>query len=272
MLTKPYLSTKAAIAAASSISRPLDLPAATSETRVQSTPDGDGLDRPIAVRAVLVRCSIDPDGEDAALLYRWATTADTRDEHDDAAEAASSPGEYQHAIATGRAVRARLAALIDAVSGALVEARVVKRPPKLALHRCGWRVHEYPGGRREVVLVLDPDLGDETVYRLHAAALEVAAGRMGGPVVSATAITSTRKHPALAMDLGPAWERGEYSTLAELDAAVAERLMCTPRWARVVRKSWGIDGTRGREPTRPPNQMGSDAHSNDRLDRPLMDL
>lgn len=248
----PYASTKAALASASAIARPLDLPASAYEQRVQASPDGDAMDRPIAVRAVLVRCSIDPEGEDAALLYRWATTTDARDEHDDAAETASSDGEYREAMARGQAVRVRLAALLEVVGPALVEARVVRRAPKPQLHRVGWRVHVYPGGRRETVIVLDPSLADPTIYTSLEAATAVQSGNMTGPTVEATLISSSRRHPELAARLQPAWERGDYQTLAELDEAVAELLGCRPRWARIVRASWGIHGSRGCRPTVPP--------------------
>jgi len=252
-MNTPYPSIKAALGAAASISRALDLPSSALAERVQSVPDGDGHDRPIAVRAALTRAGLEPDGDDALLLYRWATTDDSRDEWDDAAELATD-SEYSEAIRVGQAGRARLAQLLELLGPVLLETGVVRRPPKLALVRLGWRVVEDDEGRRSVQVVVDPSPLDPTVYTGpdgEREAKRVAAGSVEGHVVAQTVIVSGIKHPDLAAEFVPRWEAGEFGQLLDLDDAIAESKRWSRRRAQQVRTTWGITGSRGPAPTRP---------------------
>jgi hypothetical protein len=252
-MNTPYPSIKAALGAAASISRALDLPASALAERVQSVPDGDGLDRPISVRAALTRAGLEPDGDDALLLYRWATTDDSRDEWDDAVELAAD-SEYAEAIRVGQAGRARLAQLLELLGPVLIEAGVVRRPPKLALYRLGWRVVEDGDGRRSVQVVVDPSPLDSTVYTGpdgEREAKRVAAGAVEGHVVAQTVIVSGVKHPDLAAEFVPRWEAGEFEVLLDLDEAIAVAKHWSTRRAQQVRATWGIRGSRGGAPTRP---------------------
>jgi hypothetical protein len=262
MLDRPYQSTKAAIAAAANFSRPLDLPASSS-IRVDSAPDGDGLDRPIAVRAALVAAGIDLDSEDAELLFDWARRADDgRDEDDVLAETAKNDREARDALERGAARRSRLVSLAEAIEPLLIEAGVVVRPPKLAMLKVGWRV-VIEDGQRKVVTVVDPSPLDRGVYtgpdgERHAH--RVARGEVEGEVSEHTRLSvPRRKHPEIAADMVPRWEAGEFAELGHLDTAIADLLGCGIRWARRVRESWGIEGSRGAAPTRPPKEMSEDA-------------
>lgn len=256
----PYSSVKQALGAAAHLARPLDYPK-PSNTRVQSIPDGDAQDRPVMVRAVLTSIGIEPDSDEALLLYDAATRSDevgSQDLWDELAEQASTDREYREAVRRGAAARARLSTLIEIVGPALIEAGVVRKPPKLQRMAVGYRVVEDDTGRRDVQIVVDPHPGDPRV--LLGSEGERQAWRIvrreveddDQLVVRQTVAVSTRKHPGLAAELGPAWERGDFGTLTELDAEIAERLDCSPQWARRVRASWGIEGSRGAAPTRPP--------------------
>ena len=252
----PYPSTKAALGAAASLSRQLGYPTVSTAPRVQSVPDGEALDRPIAVRAALTQAGIEPDSEDAELLYAWATTADGRDEWDEALEGARGERDYQEQLRRGQAARARLGALLEVVEAALVEHGVVRRLPKPKVHRLGWRVVEDDEGARNTQVVVDPSPDDPTVYTGpdgEREAKRVARGEAEGHVVAHTVLVSGRKHPGLAAELGPRWDAGEFEALCDLDDEIADRLSCSTRHARRVRRSWGIEGSRGAAPTRPPN-------------------
>jgi hypothetical protein len=259
MLDRPYQSTKAAIAAAANFSRPLDLPASSS-IRVDSAPDGDGLDRPIAVRAALVSAGIELDSEDAELLFGWARTSDeqaARDEDDVLAETATTEREARDALARGAARRTRVLALLEAVEPALVESGVVLRPPRLAMLKVGWRVVENGKGHRQVVTVVDPSPRDPGVYtgpegelRAHRVARREVEGEVSHEMRLSV---PRRKYPEIAADMLLRWEAGEFSALTELDEEIAERVGCGIRWASRVRESWGIQGSRGAVPTRPPS-------------------
>lgn len=258
----PYPSTKAALGAAASLSRHLSYPTATSSPRVQICPDGEALDRPIAVRAALTRAGIEPESEDAELLYAWATTTDDRDEWDEAVEDARGEQAYQEALRQGKAARARLGTLLEAVEAALVEAGVVRRLPRPKVMRLGYRVVEDDEGNRAVQLVVDPSPADPTIYTGpdgEREARRVARGEAEGHVVAQTVLMVRRKHPGLAAELGPRWDAGEFEDLPELDGEVAKRLGCSERHARRVRRSWGIEGSRGAQPTRPPEREVSHA-------------
>ena len=253
----PYPSTKAALGAAASLSRQLGYPTLSTSPRVQTVPDGEAPDRPIAVRAALTRAGVEPDSEDAELLYHWATLDDRgSDEWDEALELARGEKAYQEALRRGQAERARLAALLEVVGAALVDAGVVRHPPKPKVYRLGWRVVEDDEGARNTQVVVDPSPDDPTVYTGpdgEREAKRVARGEAEGHVVAHTVLVSGRKHPGLAAELGPRWDAGEFEALCDLDDEIADRLSCSTRHARRVRRSWGIEGSRGAAPTRPPN-------------------
>src|SRR5690606_19038278 len=90
---------------------------------------------------------------------------DGRDRFDDAAEQAKSQAEYSEALDQGAEARARLVELLEIVRRELVEAGVV-RPARLRLIPvAGWRVLEWPGGRRTLTVVTRAYTGDKTLYR-----------------------------------------------------------------------------------------------------------
>lgn len=260
-----FASTKAAIAAAALLSKRLDYPRATSSPVVQSAPNRERERLPHLVRAALRRADVDPDGDDAQLLYTWSVTTDRRDVFDDAIEATETDGDYLEVLELGDAARARLFELLELVGRALVELGVVERPARPTLTAVGWRVHEYPDGRREVLVVTEPAEDDPTVYRGHRgleAATSVARRLLEGPVCRCSWAASTRptvtaracRRPDLAAVFVPRWEAGEFPALGDLDRAIASEMGRGLSHARKIRASWGISGTRGLVPTRPPER------------------
>ena len=131
-----------------------------------------------------------------------------------------------------------------------------RRRPKLRVHKVGYVVHEYPDGTRQRMLVLDPDPSlDDVVTGPDApmVADAIVAGIRAGPVRPAE-FAEVRKvmHPKLRNELLPLWSEGKFGSLTLFDGVIAERLDCTPRHARRVRRSWGVEGSRGPAPTTPP--------------------
>lgn len=240
-----FPSTKAAIAAAASFARCLDVQQHHGE-RVQRTPAGEPLDKPIAVRAAMRAARIDPDGPDAQLLYLWARTDDQRDVFDDAIEESSSADDYEELFELGEQARARLAELLALVGRALEQLGVVRAPPRIELIEVGWRVLEHPDGRRQVVVVIDPEPDDDTLYGAPEAARAVASGSVGGKVIRAEICPAKNDHDELAVAWVRRWEAGEFATVRALDRALAAEKQWSTRWARKVRRSWGLAGQPGR--------------------------
>jgi hypothetical protein len=130
MLDRPYQSTKAAIAAAANFSRPLDLPASSSSIRVDSAPSGEGLGRPIAVRAALTRAGIDTRGGRAGQSRPMATP--------DLPAAAAANEAFLNLTDTANIAAVRGRSLTDFLARGAVDLRVlldnVKRTGQLRLY------------------------------------------------------------------------------------------------------------------------------------------
>lgn len=222
----PYASSRAALAAAARLTAHLDVQPRRTD-RVQQTASGEQHDGPIAVRTAMRAAGLDPDGAEAALLYAWAL-----DELDELGE-----GEAEG-----------VAELLGRVGAELEALGVVARAPKLRLIRIGWRVLELDG-RRQVLVVTDPDPADTTIYRTPEAARAVATGIAQGPVVAASSSSPKRLHGEIACDWLRRWTRGEFGSLGALDEALAGALGCSTRWARRVRGTWGLRARVGRPNT-----------------------
>lgn len=273
-MSTPYLSTKQALADAAHLARRLDTPSCAIGTRarsgdegeeyrarsgVQQQPDPERERFAVAVRAVLVTLGLDPDGEDAAMLYTWATSSDRGDATLDAlSEVFGDRG--------AEARLRRIDTLAEQVHAALVAAEMVPKARKPVLIPVGYRVHQDAAGKRQVLTVVDPSPLDPSVYRGPGAELEaraVAARLREGEVVVAGRCPGTKvKHPALRGDIEAerAADPSKWPTLPELDAEISRRLRVVPRTARIIRSSWGPEyaGSMGRAATQTPTS-GSEA-------------
>jgi hypothetical protein len=247
-----FSSAKAALASAARMTSRLGFPSSTSSPAVQSEPDRDRDDLPILVRTAMRRAKIDPDSDEARLLYAHATTTDRRDVYDDALEHTQTDADYLEVFELGEEARARLDELLEQVEPQLEALGVVVR---LRLATVGWRVHEHPDGRREVVVVTDPDPADERVYRGARGfeqASSVATRLLEGHVCRVELVgpgtepAPGRLRPDLAAVWEPRWERGEFRSVGDLDRAMAVAEGCTIRWAQELRLSWGLRGRSGR--------------------------
>ena len=269
----PFTSTKHAIAEAATLSKRLDLPRTTPTAtcpacageelhvdgckrcggsgtvpreRGREVVEADQGQRAIAVRAVLRLAGVDPDGEDAQLLYLWATTTDAAERLE--AEAVLGSGR---AMATQR----RLDQLLETATRALKEHGVVVPRPRLQLREVGYVVHELDDGTRKLHTVIDPSALDTAVYRGPTAKLEALAvveRRREGPVLKAGPCGLTK---VLKPELRDEVERERrFEWLVEIDEWIAERLKVSLTYAKRVRASWGqgYQGAPGRARTPAP--------------------
>lgn len=207
-------------------------------------------------RSCMTRAGIELDGEDAAALYAWATASDeellTPEELEAAALELPSADKGRAGLLVQAALMRRVLELQGAVYAQLDEAGLIRRRRPLKMASVGYRVHEDAKGRRDVRLVVDPHPSDRGVITGHGAKLAaeaIASGRMPGPVTLAVEVEQVR-HPKLRAELMPRWERGEFKGVLELDAAIVSMMGWSRSWAAKVRASWGLNGSRGRTPTR----------------------
>lgn len=253
-----YRGVKEAIGAAAKVAQHLDLPRGGARERVQSSPDHDHLDASSQVRACLARAGIDPHGEDARLLYRWATQADGPDEYDEQAESREG-AEREQVLEEGRRARARLAALLDAVTPVLLDAGVVEPPTPRAPN--AWRVIAHDG-RPRILRVLDPRPDDPSLIFDLDEARKVALEMLDDDrIIRTQTLISPRlprpggaHHDEIKDEWVARWLRGEWPSLHQMDKALAATLGCSLRWAAAIRRKWGLEGAKGRNPTTPDLQ------------------
>lgn len=242
-----FASTKHAVSAAARSSRRLDLPGSGSGERVQSQRSDETEDMASAVRAAMVRAGISLEGEDAELLFGWSTSTDRGQTEDDVeAETAKTETEREAARVRAGAKAARLKRLRHEVRAQLAEAKLIPPPPRLI--PLGWRVVEDEDGKRDVAVVPDPDAKDPGVLQgpgAEAQARRIAARELEGPVSRHRDCDLGWRRPDLGGDFTRRWEAGEFATISALDEELARVGGFSVRYARTVRGSWGIHGSRG---------------------------
>ena len=233
-----FNSVKDAVACAARMAQRLDYPA----TR-QPVGPGHETEDVVNVRICMRALDVDPDGREAYDLYRWATTSDTATSFDIAREMDLLP----HNTDEHRRMNKRLGQAMDLentiarLDEELIRTGMVRRP-KIKAIRIGWRAVELDGVR-SILLALDPDPDDDTIYKTREHAQAVLQGDVEGAISLGTRLEPKRaKHPGLAARLAPRWAASHYPKLGDLDRHIARELEVTVGHARRVRLSWGITG------------------------------
>lgn len=190
----------------------------------------------VAVLACLSRVGVDPHGEVAAELIRWASAPDDVQAASDLeAEQLGEPNRARRVRLWGQVERARrdLAAELDR-HGMLWRSR--------PMPAAGYRVGR-AGGRMLVLRVPDPDPRDPGVVRAHTRAEAISLAEAKGLVVDLADPTIAGVRDRLRLEALDAARLG--AAMRTIDDRLIEALGLTRQSARRLRRSWGIRGVRG---------------------------
>lgn len=223
-------------------------------------------------RMFALAADLDPQSQLARTMYAWAETTDMPhpDQLEAEADELADANPRDPAVQQRREQAASLRRVLEAqqlVYEHLLAEGLIRKKPKLELKPLAeerYRVIAYQDGRRARVLEHDSRAGGLTA----AEAQRVMQGRATGELEARGVYQLLDpgpevREPGLRYRLLPRWDPGRFPTfevdeaerfaeLAELDEAICEAKGCSPATARRIRRTWGVEGHRGRTPTRAP--------------------